>query len=136
MAHAICSDEVSRRGVLVQIYSAGVYDFTDLPPVNDTVATCDKFQTPVPKEESTWAANLPLDSIAHFLVMEQHHADVLVEEFGVSPERVSLLAEFDPHDRGKEIADPIGRAAEVYDKCYRQIRDCVNKYLDTFDESD
>lgn len=133
MAHAVCSNEVSRRGLSLQIYSAGVYDFTDLPPVNDTVTTCDNFQTPVPKEESTWAANLPLDSIDHFLVMEQHHVDVLVEEFGVALERISFLSEFDPQDRGKQIADPIGRGRAVYDECYRRIRDCVIEYLDTND---
>jgi protein-tyrosine-phosphatase len=135
MAHAIFAAEVARRQLPIQIYSAGVYDFSDLPPVNDTTLTCLRNNTPVVKEESTWAGNLPLALIDRFLVMEQHHADALIGEFGVAPERVSLLAEFDPQDRGREIADPIGHGSAVYEKCYRQIRDCVVSYLDSPDDA-
>jgi protein-tyrosine-phosphatase len=134
MAHAIFVAEVASRRLSVQAYSAGVYDFTDLPPVADTIRTCLKHNTPPPKDESTWAADLPLDSIDRFLVMEQHHADVLVQEFGVSPKRVSLLGEFDPHDRGREIADPIGQSSTVYEDCYAQIRDCILNYIDSAEE--
>jgi protein-tyrosine-phosphatase len=62
--------------------------------------------------------------------MEQHHADLLTHEFEVSPERVTLLGEFDPQGRGREISDPIGRDGAVYEACYGQIRDCIVNYLD------
>jgi protein arginine phosphatase len=130
MAHAIFVAEAARRRLSIETYSAGVCDFTDLPPVNDTINTCLKHGTLVPKEESTWAGKLPLDSIDRFLVMERHHADALIEQFGVSADRVNLLGEFDPRDRGQEIADPIGQGTEVYDRCYRQIHDCIVNYLD------
>lgn len=131
MAHAIFVAEIERRNLQMETHSAGVCDFTDLPPVYDTIATCLKFNTPPPKEESTWVRDLPLASIDRFLVMEQYHAHALVEEFGVSPERINLLADFDPEDRGREIDDPIGRGSAVYEKCYRQIRDCLVNYLDS-----
>lgn len=134
MAHAIFVAEAATRQLSVQAYSAGVYDFTDLPPVPDTIRTCLMHNTPPPKEESTWARDLPLDSIDRFLVMEQHHADVLVYEFGVSPDRVTLLGEFDPRGRGREIADPIGQSGSVYEDCYTQIRDCIVNYLDSAEE--
>ena len=134
MAHAILIDEAAKRQLPIRAYSAGVYDFRDLPPVSDTVATCLKHDTPPPKTESTWARDLPLDSIDRFLVMEQHHADVLTLEFGVSPERVTLLGEFDPRGRGREISDPIGRDGVVYEECYGQIRDCIANYLDSAKE--
>jgi protein-tyrosine phosphatase len=129
MAHAIFVAEAASRGLSVQVYSAGVYDFSDEPPIDDTIATCVKHNTPLVKDP-TWVRDLPLDSIDRFLVMEQHHADVLIRDFGVAPERVSLLGEFDPHGRGSEIADPFNRGSVVYDESYSQIRDCIVNYLD------
>ena len=131
MAHAILVAEAAKRQLSIEAYSAGVYDFRDLPPVSDTVKTCLRHNTPPPKTESTWVTELPLDSIDRFLVMGQHHADSLTFEFGVSPERVTLLWEFDPHGRGREISDPIGMASAVYEECYGQIRDCIVNYLDS-----
>jgi protein-tyrosine-phosphatase len=131
MAHAIMAGEISSRQLPIEIYSAGVHDFRDLPPVGDTVMTCLKHHTPLPKTESNWVPELPLDSIDRFLVMGQHHADLLIIEFGVSPDRVSLLGEFDPQGRGDEISDPIGMGKTVYEDCYSQIRDCVVTYLES-----
>lgn len=131
MAHAILIDEAAKRQLSIDAYSAGVYDFRDLPPVSDTVTTCLNHNTPPPKTESTWVRDLPLDSIDRFLVMEQHHADVLTLDFAVLPERVTLLGEFDPHGRGREITDPIGMGSNVYEECYGQIRDCIVNYLDS-----
>lgn len=133
MAHAIFVAEAARRKLSVQVYSAGVYDFSDQPPIADTIATCLKHNTPLIKDP-TWVRDLPLDSIERFLVMEQHHADVLVKKFGVKAERVSLLGDFDPRGRGSEIADPFDRGSRVYDDSYQQIRDCIVNYLDTTEE--
>ena len=130
MAHAIFADEVRKRSLAVTVYSAGVYDFSDAPRVLETSDTCSQYNTPAPEKAPTWAGQLPLDSIDRFLVMEQHHADVLTREFGISPERVSLLGTFDPHRRGSEIADPFGQGKRVYEGSYELIRDCIIGYLD------
>lgn len=134
MAHAIFVAEAEKRSLAVEIYSAGVFDFSDQPPLVETSFTCLQHNTPPPKETPTWVRSLPLDSINRFLVMEQDHADVLTSEFGISPERISLLGTFDPHRRGAEIADPFGYGKVVYERCYQLIRDCIVGYLDTTDE--
>ena len=56
--------------------------------------------------------------------------DRLVHEFGVSPDRIKLLGEFDPLGRGAEIDDPFGRGTAVYTSCYQRLRDCLLNYLD------
>jgi protein-tyrosine-phosphatase len=134
MAHAIFVAEAEKRSLAVEIYSAGVFDFSDQPSLAETSFTCLEHNTPPPKESPTWVGNLPLDSINRFLVMEQDHADVLTSEFGISPERISLLGTFDPHHRGAEIADPFGHGKAVYERCYQLIHDCIAGYLDTTDE--
>jgi protein-tyrosine-phosphatase len=132
MAHAILSDEALKRSLAIDIFSAGTLDFSDQPPLIETSATCLYYQTPVPKQVPTWAAQLPLDTIDRFLVMEQRHADALRDQFGVAPARISLLGTFDPLQRGAEIEDPFfSYSEEVYRNSYRLIRDCIAGYLDT-----
>jgi protein-tyrosine-phosphatase len=131
MAHAIFVDEVKKRSLAVEVYSAGVFDFSDAPALDETSMTCLQHNTPPPKESPTWVGQLPLESIDRFLVMEQDHADRLASEYGVSPKRISLLGKFDPQQRGPEIADPFGQGATVYERSYQLIRDCIIGYLDT-----
>jgi len=134
MAHAIFVAEASKRSLAIDVYSGGVYDFSDQPPLTETSNTCLAHQTPPAKETPTWVGQLPLDSIERFLVMEHSHADMLTREYGVSPERISLLGAFDPHGRGLEIADPFGLGKPAYDRSYKLIRDCVLGYLDGIGE--
>jgi protein-tyrosine-phosphatase len=134
MAHAIFVAEARKRSLAVEIYSAGVFDFSDEPPLAETSTTCWQHNTPPPKETPTWVGQLPLDSIDRFLVMEQDHADVLTSEYGISPSRISLLGTFDPQQRGAEIADPFSHDSLVYERSYKLIRDCIIGYLDATDE--
>jgi len=134
MAHAIFVAEARKRSLAVTVYSAGVFDFSDAPQLVETSNTCWQHNTPPPEKTPTWVRQLPLDSINRFLVMEQDHADVLTREFGISPNRISLLGTFDPHQRGDEIADPFSEGSYVYERCYQLIRDCIIGYLDTTDE--
>lgn len=134
MAHAIMVAEVEKRRLPVEVYSAGVFDFRGEPAIDDTTRTCELHDTPAPTDVATWVRDLPLDSITRFLVMEKLHAGVLTEEYGIAPERVSLLGQFDPQQRGVEIADPFSHSSAVYEHSYLQIRDCIGGYLDVTDD--
>jgi protein-tyrosine-phosphatase len=134
MAHAIFLAEAKRRSLAVEVYSAGVYDFSDAPALQETATTCLQYNTPPPKESPTWVRRLPLKSINRFLVMEQDHADLLMSKYDISRDRISLLGEFDPQQRGVEIADPFSQGSVVYERSYELIRDCIIGYLDTTDE--
>ena len=135
MAHAILADVANKRSLDIDIYSAGVLDFSDQPPLDETSACCLYYKTPPPKLTPTWVGQLPLDSINRFLVMEQNHADALQHQFGISADRISLLGSFDPKQRGAEIPDPFfSYSQEVYRRSYGVMRDCIIEYLNTTDE--
>jgi protein-tyrosine-phosphatase len=134
MAHAIFVAEARKRSLAVEVYSAGVFDFSDAPPLVETSNTCLQHNTPPPEKTPTWVRQLPLDTINRFLVMEQDHADQLTNEYGISPNRISLLGTFDPQQRGAEIADPFSHGSLVYERSYKLIRDCIIGYLDTTGE--
>jgi len=131
MAHAIMADEVLKRSLTIEVYSAGILDFSQEPPLIETTRTCEQHHTPAPKRRPTFAAELPLKSIDRFLVMEQRHAIALRDEFGVEADRIALLGNYDPKRRGAEIDDPFfSYSDEIYSKCYLLIRDCVFEYLE------
>ena len=131
MAHAIFVAEAKKRSLAIEVYSGGVVDFSDEPPLTETSDTCHAHHTPPAKETPTWVGELPLDSIDRFLVMEHSHAAMLTREFGISPVRIRLLGTFDSQRRGEEIADPFGLGRLVYERSYKLIRDCVIGYLDS-----
>lgn len=132
MAHAIMVHEVARRSLAIDVYSAGIIDFSDQPPLVETSTTCQFYKTPSPKETPTWVAQLPLASIDRFLVMEQGHADALRDDFGIAHDRITLLGVFDPEHRGAEIDDPFFSYSQaVYQSSYRRIRDCIIGYLES-----
>jgi protein-tyrosine-phosphatase len=135
MAHAIFVDEARKRSLTVDVYSAGVIDCSDQPPVSETSRTCLHFNTPPPRKPPTWVHQLPIEKIKRFLVMERDHAETLTREFGILPDRISLLGTFDPQRRGAEIDDPFfSHNEQVYKRVYEQIRDCIVGYLETTDE--
>ena len=131
MAHAIFTAEAKKRSLEIDIYSGGILDYSDQPPLDETSRTCVHFNTPPPKLTPTWVGQLPIDSIDQFLVMEQHHAEALENQFGISADRIALLGSFDPKRRGVEISDPyFSFSEEVYKSSYCLIRDCIIEYLD------
>jgi protein-tyrosine-phosphatase len=135
MAHAILLDEARKRSLSIDVYSAGIRDFSDQPPLMETSSTCLHYNTPPPKLRPTWVGELPLRTIDRFLVMEQAQADALQSEFGIPANKISLLGEFDPRHRGVEIDDPFFSYSEkIYRSSYELIRDCVVGYLDTTDQ--
>lgn len=131
MAHAILVEQARTRSLAIDIYSAGILDFSDQPPLIETSRTCLHYHTPAPEKKPTWVGNLPLASIDDFLVMEQNHAAALHHQFGISARQISLLGSFDPKGRGVEIEDPFfSYSDEVYRSSYLLIRDCIVGYLD------
>ena len=134
MAHAILTDEVQKRSLDIDIYSAGIVDFSDHPPLDETSKTCIHYNTPPPKLMPTWVGQLPLASIDRFLVMEQNHAEALENQFGISSDRITLLGTFDPRRRGAKNPDPFfSYSEEIYRSSYRLIRDCIIEYLRTIE---
>jgi len=135
MAHAIFDFEATRRGRLVNVLSAGVWSgFDGELAAEEARIICDRHGTPMPKVVSTHIATEDLAAATRVFVMEHSHVSALATDFGISPERISLLGEFDPQRRGLEIDDPIGQDIAAFERCYARLRDCIVHYLETTDD--
>jgi protein-tyrosine phosphatase len=131
MAHAIAVAEMARRALPIQVYSAGLMDSAGWPPMAEAVLVCQAHQTPIPNPGATFVGDLPLDTIAHFLVMEPRHATRLTATHGITPARIALLSQFDPDQRGPTIQDPLNEGLAAFEACYQRLRDCLTHYLET-----
>jgi protein-tyrosine-phosphatase len=131
MAHAICVPQLESRGWAVEVYSGGTMDMGGTAPVARVRDACGKHQTPPRKKASTFVRDLPLASIDRFFVMEQHHFDTLVADYGIEPSRILLLGHFDPQAGETAIDDPIGKDAAAFEHCYERLQRCIVHYLDT-----
>ena len=87
--------------------------------------TCDRHGTPMPKFVATHIANVDVSGVRRVFAMERSHISALVADSTISPERISLLGEFDPQRRGSEIDDPMGQDTVAFERCYERLRDCI-----------
>ena len=134
MAHAIGAAEIARRGWIIEVPSAGIHDFQGAMAAREARLTCEAYGTPMPKLLSTWFRALDPASLVHVLVMEHAHAEALRKQQFLPVERVRLLGEFDPRQRGFEIQDPIGQDMAAFALCYERLRDCIVGFLDATPE--
>jgi protein-tyrosine-phosphatase len=134
MAHAIFSSETARRGLEIGNLSAGLANFDGVSVAREARLTCEKNKTPLPKFIASYIGNVDLTGVTRVFVMEHSHVPLLLKLTSLSPDRISLLGEFDPEQRGAEIDDPIGQDIVAFEACYERLRDCILHYLDTSDE--
>jgi sulfoxide reductase catalytic subunit YedY len=134
MAHAICADEVTRRRLPLRVTSAGIWDFSGTPPVDEVWLTCVQHCTPVQKLAATHVRDVDLRAATRIFAMEHKHVAVLTRDHGVPRSRITLLGAMDPHGGDVEIADPIGQDLRAFDRCYVRLRRCIRQYLATTDE--
>jgi protein-tyrosine-phosphatase len=132
MAHAICAAEIKRRGLSISVVSAGVADFDGVLVAYEARQVCQQHQMWMPKFASTYVGNVDLTAVTRTFVMERAHISRLLSvSTTLSPERISLLGEFDPQKRGAEIEDPIGQDFAAFERCFERLQECIVHYLET-----
>src|SRR5436190_6022775 len=108
MAHAIFAAEAKRRKLPVNVVSAGTVDFRGAMAVMEARLICDRYQTPMPKFISTCVTGVDLSNAMRVFVMEHNHTDSLIAR-GISPDRISLLGEFNPRTEAPRSRTQWGR---------------------------
>jgi len=132
IAHAICTAEARRRGLKVGILSAALApEYEGMLAAREARLVCDRYRTPMPKFVSAHISHVDVSSARRIMVMERSHISPVLNAGKCPAERISLLGEFDPQQRGAEIEDPIGRDTAAFERCYERLRDCILRYLDT-----
>ncbi|MFQ3671233.1 MAG: hypothetical protein SNJ84_07220, partial [Verrucomicrobiia bacterium] len=129
MAHAICLARCAELSLPINVFSAGLLDYTGQYLVENAWLVCCKNGTPPAKSTSTFIRDLPIAQMDRFLVMEHRHQAILQEDYRMAPGIIGLLGAYDVNNKDHEIKDPIGRAPIEFEKCYSRLSLCVNNML-------
>ena len=141
MAEAVFRHLVEEAGLRssIEIDSAGVMAMDGSPPHPLTVAACAAHGV-VASGQARQLFRDDLFSSDHVLLADASNLRRLERmmnpsAFGPSPgtrATLRLLGELDPtasRGRGLDIADPIGKDAEAFDRCYDRVRRCCEQLL-------
>jgi protein-tyrosine-phosphatase len=135
MAHAIFVAEAAKRGLSVDVTSAGIFDFDGISATEEAQLVCKRHNTPMQKLEATHISRVEVSKANRIFAMQGSHVIALVAA-GVPAERITLLGGLDPKKRGNEIDDPMGLDADAFEQCYERLRDCIVHYLDNTNDFD
>ena len=117
----------------IEVFSAGVKDYTDVEPIDKVVTVCAKHGTPVCKSGATFMDDIDMESMDWILAMQFAHIAKLRKEKNLPTKvKVALLGEYSPlADDVHEIIDPMGKRMSVFEKCYKKIDQCVQMFIRT-----
>ncbi len=134
MAEALCKkllaerlgctiEELPRRGY--QILSAGLSAGPGLPAAEEAVSLMRAWGADLTRHQSQQLTVELVQRADHLLVMTRGHAQALLRQLPPGCVAPRLLS-----PDGKDVEDPIGGSAEVYEACARQMRDYLEQFLD------
>lgn len=130
MAQAILHFEIAERSLPMEVNSAGLLDMGGRAAAAEASAVCERARTPLPKLSSRHLSAEDLAWADVVLVMDPWHREDIVAKFAIKGDRhVRLLSEFDPHQRGERIDDPVGRDTAAFEECYARLEDCIRAFL-------
>lgn len=135
MAHGLLQQrlraEAHRLREPLEVVSAGVFAIEGLTPSRETLQLLRQHGVDLSSHMAQALTDAMIRQAALIFVMEQHHWDQVVHR---APEakgktfllkRYAALADEPPAD--PNIHDPIGKPLEVYEVCFAQIREAVDR---------
>ena len=123
---------LQRAGIdTVSVASAGVYAIEGMSPTRETQRVLEEAGVDCSAHH---ARTVTLDLIQHadfIFVMEQFQADEVLRRAPSAKGKVHLLKPYglspDEVEGGSSIPDPIGKPMEIYEVCFAEIRDAVER---------
>lgn len=126
MAEGIAKREAERRGIDIEISSAGTSAFEGLAVSEKSVSACRNIGIDISSHRARMVGEAINEPETLFVVMERHHAQWLMLLGGVPQERITLL--------GDGIDDPYGLPLRVYNAVCKAIETAVCKLFDDMEE--
>jgi protein-tyrosine-phosphatase len=133
MAQELMRHLLARAGIdAVQVDSAGVFAIHGMAPTRETVRTLQEAGVPVSEHRARLLTPLMVQSADLILVMEQFQAEEVLRRDPGARSKMHLLKTYllpptEPAPANPNIADPIGKPLEIYEVCFAEIREAVER---------
>ena len=137
MAHGLLQQRLNaqahRLQEPVEVASAGIFAIDGLTPSSETVHLLRQEGI----DDSGHIAQTLTDAMIHqaglILVMEPHHREHIIRRVPEAQRKTFLLTQYGlpetPPSLGGGIHDPIGKPMEMYERCFTDIRDAVDRVV-------
>jgi protein-tyrosine-phosphatase len=132
MAQWLLRSLLQRAGLeSIDVESAGVFAVEGMEPTRETQRVLQESGIDCSGHRARGVASGMVEAADLILVMEQFHLEELERRFPAAREKVHLLRPFglSPGERPAtvNIPDPIGKPLEVYEVCFAEIREAVER---------
>ncbi len=130
MAEHLMRHMLERSGVGVEISSAGVFAIEGMSPTRETVRVLQELGLDCSDHRSRRLTMDLVENADHIFVMEQFQLDEVIRRFPSARDKVHLLRTYALERNQVEnpnIADPIGKPLEVYEVCFANIREAIER---------
>ena len=132
MAQGLMRAVVQRAGIdSVTAESAGIFAVSGMQPTRETLRVLQDVGVDASPHRARMLTSDLVDAADLICVMEQFQLEEVVRRFPGAKDRTHLLKTYSmpnpPPDLNPNIADPIGKPLEVYEVCFSDIREAVER---------
>ena len=132
MAEGLLRQALRRAGIeSVNVESAGVFAIEGMAPTRETQRVLQDTGVDCSGHQARTLTNEMIEHADLILVMEQFQVEEALRRFPSAKEKVHLLKSYGlaPHEvaGAPNIPDPIGKPLEVYEVCFAEIREAVER---------
>ncbi len=134
MAQGLMQHLLRRAGVeTVSVNSAGIFAMEGMGPTRETQRVLQEIGVDCSMHRARALHQDMVEAADLVLVMEQFHADEILARFPGARGKVHLLKTYGLSPREQagnpNIPDPIGKPLEVYEICFADIREAVERVM-------
>ena len=135
MAHGLLQQRLQREAARlrepIEVGSAGVFAIDGLTPSKETLQLLRQDGVDMSGHMAQTLTDEMIRQAGLILVMEQHHLEQVIRRAPEASGKTWVLKRYGvPPTQaagGQDIPDPIGKPLEVYEVCYAEIRDAVDR---------
>ena len=132
MAEGLLRQALQRAGIeRVSVESAGVFAIEGMGPTRETQKVLQEAGVDCATHHARTLTSEMIEHADLILAMEQFQIEEILRRFPSAKEKVYLLKAYGlaRHEAGESLSipDPIGKPLEVYEVCFAEIRDAVER---------
>lgn len=130
MAEGILKDLAEKRGLDIEVKSAGLVGIDDGDISRDAISVLKDIDIDISKIKSKAISEDLVRKADLILTMSQRHKGNLILKFPFIKDKIFLLNEY-AFNMNKDIVDPFGMGRKYYEETRNEIYMAIEKILDT-----
>ena len=132
MGHALMEKRVKELNKDIEVYSCGIYAGTGDKATNSAIQTMKQYNVDLLNHRATNIHDSNIEDMDLILCATVSHKNAILEFYPEVKEKLYTIKEYanyDPNGLDKDIKDPYGWDMETYERCAKEIVECVELIL-------